>query len=70
MTAYPNSQDTQAFDKTRITNETQSFSHTDITPYLNELEQVSWYHQYHITIMRRLIASPNKDEAPNRMSRI
>ncbi|MCH8291069.1 hypothetical protein IH992_08230 [Candidatus Poribacteria bacterium] len=70
MTASATTQDAQAFDKTRIANDTQSFSHTDIKPYLNELEQVSWYHQYRITIMRRLIASPNKDEAPNRMSRI
>ena len=68
MTATPTTQDNQAFDKTQIANETQSLRHTDIKPYLNE--QVSWYHQYRITIMRRLITSPNKDKEPNRMSRI
>ena len=70
MTASPTTPSAQALDQMRTSNETQSFSHTDITPYLNELEQVSWYHQYRITILRRLIASPNKDKSPNRMSRI
>ena len=67
MTVSPTTPDAQAFDKTQIANETQSLRHTDETLDLNELEQVfCWYHHLH----RRLIASPSKDEAPNRMSRI
>jgi len=59
MTASPTTQDAIAFDKTKIANETQSFSHTDETLDLNELEQVScWYYHLH----RRLIISPNKDK--------
>ena len=66
MTAPPTTQDAQAFDKTRIANETQSFSHTDEPLDLNELEQVfCWYYHLH---HRLLIVSPNKDKAPNHVT--
>ena len=71
MTAYPNTQATQALDKTRIANQTLSFSHTDKKLHPNEFEQVSWwYHHLHHLHHQLLNASSNKDKAPNRMSRI
>ena len=64
MTASPTTQDTQAFDKTKIANETQSLRHTDKELYQNELEQVSWwYHQRRASIINYLSHHRNKDEA-------
>ena len=71
MIASPTTKDAQAFDKTRIANETQSFSHTDKELYLNELEQVSWWYNHRrVFIIDYLSHHRNKDEDPNRMSRI